>query len=635
MIKLSDYLIGFIESIGVGHIFLISGGGNIHIVDSLGKSKRIKYVCNHHEQASATAAEAYARITGKIGACLVTTGPGGTNAITGVLGAWLDSIPILVISGQVKRETIGAGIVTRQLGDQEINIIDIVKPLTKYAVTVMEPEDIRYILEKAVYIATTGRQGPVWVDIPLDIQGSFIDEKNLKGFKQLEVTTQVDTDQELLKKIVGQTLEKLKNSKRPVIYAGNGIRLSGAEKDFLYLVKLLKIPVLTSYAGYDLVTSDNPFFFGRAHAFGQRAANFILQNSDYLLSIGARLDIRTIGFTYKAFAREAYHVMVDIDRQELNKKILSPDLKVNFDAGVFVREMIKQIKERHSDQVKRVEESSIIVVEGKIPRLALDKLKLVRDGWPEWLDYGRRLNKKYPVVLPEFWKEKKAVNPYCLIETIGKLLNEGEQIILSDGVGPLNCSYQALYIKRNQRVVLNNGCAQMGYGLPAAIGVAFAHNKKKRVICFEGDGSLQMNIHELQVVKHHNLPIKLFIYDNDGYQSIKNTQNNLFSGRLVAVNRKSGVSCPDFVKIAKAYGLPVVKINNHVDMKRKIIKVLNSKGPFVCVVNTVKDLMLTPKLAAKKLPNGQFTSPPLEDMWPFLSREELKENMIIPIWEEK
>lgn len=605
--KLSDYIVRFIEDLGVKHIFLISGGGNIHLIDSIGKSKKIHYICNHHEQASATAAESYARVTGNIGVCLTTTGPGGTNAITGVLGAWQDSIPILVISGQVKRELLSwkTDSRLRQLGDQEVNIVEIVKSITKYAVTVMRPEDIRYHLEKAVYLAKNGRPGPVWLDIPLDIQGSSVDTSSLRGFDPKELAPSYETSRQKIKEIVKEVVQKLEKAERPVLYAGNGIRLSGGAKQFLELVNLLQIPVLLSYAGYDLLPNRHLYYFGRAHAFGQRATNFILQNSDFLLSIGARFDVRTIGFTYKAFARAAYKVMVDIDKAELEKPIISPDLPINCDAKEFIDEMIRQLKEK--------------------PR---------KKDLSPWLSYGRQLNKKYPVVLPQFWKEEKYVNPYCFIETVGKYLEENEIIVLSDGVGPLNCMYQAFTVKKGQRIILNNGCAQMGYGLPAAIGAAFAACGKKRIICFEGDGSLQLNIHELQVIKHHNLPIKLFIYSNDGYLSIRNTQNNLFAGKHVAVDAKSGVSAPDFVKIAKAYGFPTERIYNHSDMEKKIKKVLSFSGPIVCDINAVRELMLTPKLMARKLPNGQFVSPPLEDMGPFLPRDEFEKNMIIPLWKE-
>ena len=606
MIKVADYIFDILHKQGLTHIFVLSGGGNIHLIDSVGKSK-LQYICNHHEQACATAAEGYARLRGDFGACLVTTGPGGTNAITGMLGAWLDSIPMLVISGQARRELIGAGpnkMGLRQLGPQEINIIDIVKTITKYAVTVMEPNDIKYHLEKALYLARTGRQGPVWLDIPLDVQGSFIDERKLRSFNPKELRSPYETDKPKLKKIVKKTLEKIANSERPVIYAGNGIRLAGVAEEFLALVEKLKIPVVTSYVGYDLIPSSHPYFFCLSHVLGQRAANFIVQNSDVFLSMGARLDILTVGFTYKAYARNSYKIMVDVDKKEINKPILSIDLAVNYDAKDFILEMLRQLKEKPM------------------------KLKINK-----WLKYGRDLNKKYLVVHKEYWKERKYVNPYCFIEAIGKILKPGEIIVESDGVGPLNCMYQAFYVKPNQRIILNLGCAQMGYGLPAAIGAAFAA-KGKRIICLEGDGSLQLNIHELQVMKHHNLNIKLFVYSNDGYLSIKNTQIGLFGGKFVATDSKSGVSCPDYVRVGKAYGIKTIRIHNHQDMVKKINYVLNYQGPILCDINAVRELMLSPKLTTKKTADGRFVSPPLEDMGPFLARDEFEKNMLIPLWKE-
>lgn len=601
--KLSDFVIDFIAKQSVKHIFLISGGGNIHLIDSIGKDKRLSYVCNHHEQASAVAAEAYARTTENLGVCVVTTGPGGTNAITGVAGAWLDSIPMLIISGQVRRDTLSTGTSLRQLGDQEINIVDIVKPITKYAVTVLDPTKIKYHLQKAIFLAKKGRPGPVWLDIPLDVQGSLINLKRLPSFDSSELKPSFQTNRKLLKELVARTINHLNKSYRPVLYAGHGIRLAGARTKFLKLVDLLKIPVLLSYAGYDLLPSNHPYNFGRAHAFGQRAANFIIQNSDFLLSIGARLDIRTIGFTYKAFARAAYKVMVDIDNEEIKKPILLIDLPINFDASYFMDEMIAQLeKNRPKPNIK------------------------------DWLAYGKGLNQKYSTVPSEFWKEKKYVNPYCFIETIAKFLDPREIIVLSDGVGPLNCNYQAFVVKNDQRIILNNGCAQMGYGLPAAIGACFAAGKK-RVICFEGDGSIQLNIHELQIIKHHHLPIKLFVYSNDGYLSIRNTQKNLFEGRYIASNARGGVSCPDIVKVAKAYGLPAIRINNHHDMENKIKEALATKGPIICDINSTRELMLTPKLITKKTFDGKFVSPPLEEMSPLLPKNEFKQNMIIPIWE--
>ena len=607
-IRVSDFIFDFIRKKGVGHVFLISGGGNIHLVDALGRSK-LQYVCNHHEQACATAAEGYARLRG-MGVALVTTGPGGTNAITGVAGAWLDSIPTFTISGQVRTEVLGTPGGMRQLGPQEINTIDMVKPITKYAVTVMDASEILYHLEKAWYLAKTGRPGPVWLDIPLDVQGAKIDPSRLKHFNPSEVAPDYETDKKKLNRLVAQVIAKLQSSKRPVLYAGHGIRLAGAHKEFVQLVDLLKIPVLISYVGYDMLPSSHPYFFGRAHAFGQRAANFILQNSDVFVSVGARLDVLTTGFTYKAFARGAYKVMVDIDKKELTKKTLSIDLPINYDAKPFIVEMLRQLKR-----------------------------KPLKNNIRDWLAYGRKLNKKYPIVPADAKLEKHYVNPYHFIDVIGRnYLKPGELIVESDGVGPLNCMYQAFFVKKGQRIILNLGLAQMGYGLPAAIGVAFASASRrtgKRVICFEGDGSLQLNIHELQTVKHHNLPIKLFVYSNDGYLSIRNTQIGLFERRFVASNAKSGVSCPDFVKVGKAYGITSIRIHNHRDMERKIRYALAYPGPILVDINAVRDLALTPKVQTKKLADGTFVSPTLEDMAPFLSEEEMKENMIISLWKDE
>lgn len=604
MKKVSDLIFEFLSTQGVTHIFLISGGGNIHLVDSLGRSG-IRYVCNHHEQACAIAAESYARLTGNIGVALVTTGPGGTNAITGVAGAFLDSISTLTISGQVRTEIMGTPLGMRQLGPQEIDIVSIVKPITKYAVTITNPYEVLYHLEKALYIAKDGRPGPVWLDIPLDIQGAHIDPRKMKHFipKSNSNTRGMDNT---LTKIVQTVIDKLRASERPVLYAGHGIRLSGAHKDFLTLVDLLHIPVLTSYVGYDMLPNSHPYFFGRAHSLGQRAANFIVQNSDVLLAIGARLDVLTTGFTYKAYAREAYKIMVDTDNRELTKHTLSIDLPVQCDANLFIREMIRQLRRKPlSLHIER------------------------------WLSYGRNTISEFSNVPADAKSEKRFVNPYYFIDVIGrKYLKPNEIIVESDGVGPLNCMYQAFYVKSGQRIILNLGCAQMGYGLPAAIGVAFAAGGKKRIICFEGDGSLQLNIQELQVVKHHNLPIKLFVYSNDGYLSIRNTQKGLFGGRLYATDASSGVSVPDFVKVARAYGIHAIRIHNHKDMERKIRYALSYPGPILVDIHASRNLVLTPKLQTKKTEDGRFVSPPLEDMAPFLSESELRKYMLIPLWQE-
>ncbi len=601
--RVADYIFQYLYNKGVRHVFTISGGGNIHLIDALGRSK-LSYVCNHHEQACTTAAEGYARATGSIGVALVTTGPGGTNAITGVAGAWLDSIPTLTISGQVRTEIMGTRMGLRQIGPQEVNIIDMVKPITKYAVTVMKPQDILYHLDKARYVATNGRPGPVWLDIPLDVQGASIDGRKLRRFNPHELKPQVITDKKIIKKLVSRTITHLKTSKRPVLYAGNGIRLSGAYKEFRQLVTLLKIPVLLSYVGYDMLPSDHPYNYGRAHSLGQRAANFIVQNSDFLLSLGARLDILTVGYTYKAFARNAYTIMVDADKKELNKSILSIDLPIQCDAKTFIYEMIHQLKS-----------------------------KPLHINIASWLAYGKKLNKKYPPIPPESHKEKRQVNYYAFIDDLGKKLPKSEIIVESNGVGPLNCMYQAFRVKEGQRIILNLGLAQMGYGLPAAIGVAFAAGGR-RIICLEGDGSLQLNVHELQVVKQHKLPIKLFVFSNNGYLSIRNTQKGLFGSFLVAADSSSGVTCPDYVKVGRAYGIKTIRIHNHRDMAKKIAYALSYPGPILVDINAVRDFVLTPKLQTKKLEDGRFISPPLEDMAPFLSGDEMEENMLIPTWKE-
>lgn len=595
--KVSDYLVRFIEGIGVRHIFLISGGGNIHLIDSIGKGKKIKYVCNHHEQASSMAAEAYSRITGNIGVCVVTTGPGGTNAITGVFGAWTDSIPMLVISGQIRRETIGAGKNgLRQLGDQEINIVDIVKPITKYAVTVMDPYDIRYHLEKAFYLAKTGRPGPVWLDIPLDIQGVYIDSKKLKKFDPKEIKNTYLTDKKRMRELASQTIQKIKQARRPVMLVGNGVRLSGASSQLLELIRLIKIPVLTSFTGYDLVATNNRYYFGRPGTVGQRAANFVLQNSDLLLVLGSRLNIRAIGYNFESLARNAYKIVVDIDKAELEKRTIKPNLPVNANVKDFIVELLALGANNNKNHVK-----------------------------DEWIKQCEAWREKYSQVLPEYWKEQNYVNVYCFLDVLSNHLKKSDVLALSDGTACV-CEYQTLRFPQGTRIVVNSGCAAMGYGLPAAIGACLANNKK-RTICIEGDGSLQINIQELQTLVHYKLPVKLFVYNNDGYLSIRLTQKNLFAGNYVASNKESGVSCPDLLKIGNAYGIKTERIDSHEGMNEKIKKVLSYPGTIICEVMLSPNMEYLPKSSSKKLSDGSIVSAPLEDMYPFLTREELEENM--------
>ncbi|MDD5456352.1 MAG: thiamine pyrophosphate-binding protein [Candidatus Margulisbacteria bacterium] len=602
-IKLSDYIVKRLEEYKVRHIFMISGGGAMHLNDSIGKSKSIKYICNHHEQGCAIAAEGYSRIFGDLGVVCVTTGPGGTNALTGVIGQWLDSVPVLYLSGQVKFETTIAScpnIPLRQLGDQEINIVDMVKPVTKYAVMVTDPQDIKYCLEKAIYLATNGRPGPVWLDIPLNVQSAMIDEKKLKVYKGTEDELIFDST-ELTGKL-NKIISLLKTSQRPVVLAGRGIRVSDAQSLFLQLIKKLQIPVLTTFNNVDIIPSDHELFIGRVGTVGDRAGNFALQNADLLISIGSRNNIRQIGYNWQTYARHAKKVIVDIDAAELQKSTVLPDIAVRSDAKQFLQMLDKQ----------------------------LYKVKL--PSYKTWLEWCVQRKIKYPVVLPEYEKQQDLINPYYFIQQLNEQMKENDILVAGNGTACV-AEFQAGIIKKGQRVFWNSGCASMGYDLPAAIGAAVASDKN--VICLAGDGSLQMNLQELQTVKQNNLPIKLFYLNNEGYISIKQTQDNFFEGRRIACDCGSGVSFPSFQKIAAAFDLTYACLDKHKNIRGKIKQVLDKKGPVLCEVKLSTDYKFMPKLSSEKKPDGRMVSKPLEDMWPFLDRQEFADNMLVPLWPEQ
>lgn len=602
-IKLSDFIIDFLYKKGIKDIFLISGGGIIHIIDSIGKGK-IRFICNHHEQACTMAAEAYSRITNNIGSCIVTSGPGGTNAITGVMGAWLDSIPMIVISGQIKKETIGAGKGVRQLGDQEINIIDIIKPITKYATTIIDPHEIQYHLEKAMMLAKNGRPGPVWLDIPLDIQSAYINKQKLIKFYPSELELDYNSNKKQIINSVEKVISKLKTARRPVLMVGNGVRLAHAQKHLLELIKILKIPVITSFAGFDLISSDNPYFAGRPGTIGQRNGNFVIQNSDLLLIIGSRLNIRMVGYNFDSFARSAYKIMVDIDKEEMNKKTIKIDLKLNFDARDFIRVLINRIRKQ---------------------RLNLNT--------NDWINTINKWKQDYQTINSRYKMKKRYVSPYYFIYILSKYLDRKDILALANATSSI-CTYQGLKFPQGLRTITNSGCAAMGYGLPAAIGACIA-NKKQKVICLEGDGSIQMNIQELQTIVHYKLPIKIFVYNNGGYMSIRLTQTNLFGGKFIASNKNSGVSLPNIIKIAKAYGIKTERITNDYEVENKIKNILSTKGPIICEVILSHNQAFIPKAVSRKLSDGTIISLPLEDMYPFLKKEELKKIMFIPLWDEK
>lgn len=603
MIRLADYIAGFVARAGVRHVFLVTGGGAMHLNDAFGRCKELEVICCHHEQACAMAAESYARLSRRVAVVNVTTGPGGINALNGVFGAWVDSIPMLVVSGQVKRETCMAfhdlrGL--RQLGDQEADIIGMVKGITKYAALIREPESIRYHLEKALHIATTGRPGPCWIDVPVDLQAARVDAAELEGFTPPQEP--IGEDAASLQRKCADICERAAAAQRPVIFAGAGVRISGGRDDLLQLLDHWNVPVVTGWNAHDVVWNDHPQYAGRPGSIGDRPGNFAVQNSDFLLVLGSRLNIRQVSYNFRSFARSAYKVVVDIDNAELAKPTISIDLPVHAD----LREVIHQL-------------------------LVLPPL----GGTPErraWLQRCRTWLSTYPAVLPEYWKTSDGVNPYCFADALFRELGDNDIVVTGDGTACVT-TFQAANLKRNQRLYTNSGCASMGYDLPGAIGASFAAGHE-RVICLAGDGSIQMNLQELQTITTHQLPIKIFVLYNRGYHSIRQTQQNFFPDNVVGCGEESGLGFPDFEKLAGVYDLPFVRVSDHDSLAGAIQTTLSADGAAMCEVRLDLKQQFAPKLASKKLPDGRIVSPPLEDLSPFLPREELLANMVIPIREE-
>jgi acetolactate synthase-1/2/3 large subunit len=592
--KISNYIFSTLKSKGIDTVFLVTGGGAMHLNDSIGRTQGLTYVCNHHEQASAMAAEGYARVTNKPAILNVTTGPGGINALNGVFGAFTDSIPMIVISGQVKRETLTTAYQIpglRQLGDQEVDIVAMVKKITKYAVTITEPDSIRYHLEKALYLATNGRPGPVWLDVPVDVQAADIDEGQLKGFDPAEIPQISNVN---ISKDVEIVLEKIKQSKRPVIIGSTGIRLAGAIEAFYEAVDLLGIPVVTAW-GHDIIHYDHPKYIGKQGSIGDRAGNFAVQNADLVLIIGSRMPIRQVSYNWENFAPQAFKIQVDIDFAELIKPIATSQLALNYDAGDFLNSMIAAVKGQEE---------------------MLD--------FSDWLNWCLARKYKYPTLLPHHQNPSKAINPYYFLTELQQRL-DGNDVIVCGNATACIVTFQTSHVKKGQQLFSNSGSASMGYDLPAAIGAAVGA-PKKRIICIAGDGSIQMNIQELQTVAQHHLNIKIFVLDNGGYLSIKSTQNSFF-GLNIGTNAVSGVSFPDFEKIGNAYGIPSVTID-HFDFRKQLEEVLATNGPVLCNIKLDPEQLFEPKLSSKQLPDGKMVSASLEDMFPFLDKEELESNMI-------
>ena len=594
MIKLSDYVAKRLTEHGVKDVFMISGGGAMHLNDAVGKCKGLKYFCNHHEQASAIGAEGYSRVSDRLGVAVVTTGPGGTNTLTGVIGQWLDSVPALYISGQVKFSTTTAScpkVGLRQLGDQEINIVDIVKPVTKFAQMLTDPYQVKYVLDKAIHLATTGRPGPVWIDIPLNVQAAMIDERKLPVFKPEPARKPKD-----LKSKAAKAVAMLRAARRPVIIAGHGIRIAGAQAGFEKLAAKLKIPVLATFGGFDLMPNSSPWFAGRIGTIGTRGGNFSLQNADLVISLGSRNNVRQVSYDWANYAHRAKKIVVDIDPAELAKPTVKPDLAVSADVGDFMAAMLAALPEGSAGDFT---------------------------GWLAWC---RERNRRYPVVLEEYKKLKSKVSPYHFIETLTAALKPATPVVAGNGSACV-CLFQAGIVNKGQRIFWNSGCASMGYDLPAAIGACVGSGGKETV-CLAGDGSIMMNLQELATVAHYKLPLKIFVLNNDGYVSIRQTQENFFQGRYVACDSRSGVGFPDFVSVGRSFGLKTEVIDSVKTMKAKIKRVLSAKGPVLCDVRLPAGHKFMPKLSSEKRPDGSMVSKPLEDMWPFLDRQEFQNNMI-------
>lgn len=609
--RLADYVVDFLASRGVTDCFSVVGGGAMHLNDAFGHHPGIRVTYNHHEQACAMAAEAYARLDNRIAAVCVTTGPGGTNALTGVVGGWLDSIPMFIISGQVRYDTTAryagqftGGLPLRAVGDQEYDIVKSAGPMTKYAGMLEDPLQIRCVLERAWHLAVTGRPGPVWVDIPVNFQGCYIETDDLEGYDPSEDDAQLPPP--VPQDIIESILEKIKKAQRPVFHAGYGIRLSGGYEVFRKVAAKLNIPIVTYWNAVDLVEDDYPLYCGRAGNMGDRPGNWAIQNADLILAVGTRISIRQVGYNWKTWARAAEIIMVDIDRAELKKHTIHVETPVWADARDFLEKMDSLIQDR-----------------------------TVHEGG-KWLETCQGWKRDYPVVTPKQWEENgKTANVYAFIKYLSSSLPENSLTAVSNGACCV-VGNQAYVIQKGSRMANNSAIASMGYGLPAAIGTCIGGGRRDTV-CLEGDGSIMMNLQELQTILTNKLPIKIFLINNSGYHSIRITQTNLFGHHTkVGIGPESGdLSFPEYRKLAEAFGYPYYSAHSNEEMKAAVGQVLSAEGPAFCEIFTDTDQVWEPKSSTKRLEDGTLVSPPLEDLAPFLPREELERIMMIPLVDEK
>ncbi len=565
----------------------------MHLNDSIGHTKGLTYICNHHEQASAIAGEGYYRACGQLAVTCVTTGPGGTNAVTGVLGQYLDSIPGLYISGQIKTSTYKHTypyLNLRQLGDQEADIVSIVTPITKYAKTIYNPLDVKYELDKAIAIALDGRPGPVWLDVPLDVQGATVDESLFREFNpSAEIIDPVKHS--LVDEQIKQLIEKIRGSKSPVIYVGNGVRLAKREKEFIQLAETLNIPVVTAISGSDIIWHNHPLCFGKPGICGDRIGNIMVQNADLLIVMGTRLSIRQVSYAYDLLAPKAFKVMVDIDLAEMQKPTLNIDMPIHVNLSEFIDKMLVAL-----------------VNEKTLP------------GFMEWKNWGRAIESKLPTLFDDNPDCEGYANSYKFADELFKQLKDGDVVVTGNGTA-YTCTYQAMNVNKGVRVFANQGCAAMGYGLPAAIG-ACVSNEKGKTICVTGDGSIQMNIQELQTIVTNKLPLKIFVLENESYLAIKTTQKAFFNGNFTGSNPTSGVICPDLKRIAEAYGIPFTRVSSNDELHDAIAQTLNAEGAMICEVKMHPEQTLFPKSASfMDKETGKMTSAPLDKMAPFMPEE--------------
>ncbi|MGD0998004.1 MAG: thiamine pyrophosphate-binding protein [Thermoleophilia bacterium] len=606
MIRVADYVMARCAAAGLRRAFLVTGGAAMFLNDALRRETAIAHTCMHHEQAAAMAAEGYARVSGRPAIVSVSSGPGAINALNGVFGAWTDSLPMIVVSGQVKRETaMGSypGLRVRQLGDQEVDIVPMVKGITKFATCLNDPGDVRCCVERALWLATHGRQGPVWLDIPVDVQSCLVDEAALCGYDPgAEPATAVD-DVAAMARVV---LDRLAAAERPVILAGSGVRLAGATDTFRAVVARLGMPVTTAWT-HDLLSTDDPLWCGRPGTIGDRAGNFVVQSSDTLLVLGSRLNIRQTGYDWAGFAADAYKIQVDVDAGEMDKPTVRADLRVVADLADFLEALAAELDRRAFSPGRHA-------------------------GWLAWC---RQRVARYPMVREHQRTTAPPINPYHFMEELFGRIGAHDVVVTGNGAACV-MAFQAARLGGGQRLFSNSGAASMGYDLPAALGAAAAVveeygesavDERPKVVCLAGDGSLQMNVQEMQTLATTCWPVKIFVLDNGGYLSIRSTQRAFFDGRI-GESRASGLELPDYVAVAAAYGLPALRLTDPATLAETIGAVLAGDGPCLCQVVVDPEQGFEPRVRSRQRPDGAIESPALDDLYPFLEREELAENRI-------